>query len=62
MMARIFYVALLALALAVPAQAQFTTVGAGGKGGAAGPNACASLGNQLDWSDTTGCNLVWAGH
>jgi hypothetical protein len=33
-----------------------------GSGGTPVGNACASLGNQLDFSDVTGCNLVWAGH
>jgi hypothetical protein len=51
------------LVAAAQGQIWIMTNGAAG-GGKVNPvtNACASGGNTLDFSDTTGCNLVWAGH
>lgn len=36
-------------------------IGGQASGGGSPVTSCA-LGNQLDFSDATGCNLVWAGH
>ncbi len=66
------FVIVAAIALGIAAiHAQSLGGGGGmlfGQGGGTGsrtppsPNPCASIGNQLDFSDTTGCNLVWGGH
>jgi len=53
-------------AAAIHAQSMGGAPGQGGGGGGGGSpppvNTCASLGNQLDFSDSTGCNLIWGGH